>query len=471
MLQKVRKYIEQHNMIQPGDKVIVGLSGGADSVALLHVLKELQDSLQFQLYAAHVNHGLRGRDADQDAEFARDLCNKWSVPFYLKEADVRSLAKSLNQTEEEAGRLVRYGFFNEILEKVNGNKIATAHHRNDQAETILHNIIRGTGMQGLAGIKPVRDGIVIHPLLDVSRREIEDYIKENNLSYRVDASNQDSSYTRNRIRNHLLPDLARDYNPEIVDSLARLGDIIREEDSFLTEFCYNLYTEMVSFGSNQVELDLRKFNQCHSALKRRLVRMAVSDVRGDLDGVSHSHVEAVIELAKNCQTGTQTTIPAGSLNKMRIQAMVQYGYLIFREEDGRNPIAAFDEHLPVPGRVYIEDLNICITSVIWDKTKGFSFSPQCIYIDRDKVKGSLSVRQRREGDRFRPLGMEGSKKLKDYFIDKKIPKEKRSRIPLLVDEENIIWVVGYQMNHDYRITASTENVIKISVKEHIKNGG
>lgn len=471
MLQKVKKYIERHKMIQPGDKVVVGLSGGADSVALLHVLKELQDSMHFELYAAHVNHGLRGQAAVEDAEFARNLCQEWSVPFYLKEADVRSLAKALNQTEEEAGRLVRYGFFSEVMEKINGNRIATAHHKNDQAETILHNIIRGSGMAGLTGIRPVRDGVIIRPLLDVSRREIEDYLKEKGLNWRLDTTNLDSAYTRNRIRNRLLPYLARDYNPEIVDSLARLGHILRDEDSFLNELCYNLYTEIVSFGSGQVELDLRKLSRCHPALQRRLIRMALADARGDLDGVGHTHVEAVIDLAGNGQTGSHTTIPAGSLNKTRIQVLVRYGYLIFREEGAGSSTPAFDEYLPVPGRIFLEDLNLSIRSAVWDKSKGFSFSPRCIYIDRDKVKGRLSVRQRREGDRFRPLGMEGSKKLKDYFIDKKIPREKRSRIPLLVDEENIIWVVGYQMNHDYRITDSTKNVIKISVEKHINDGG
>jgi tRNA(Ile)-lysidine synthase len=178
MLKKVRHFIEHYNMVEPGDKVVLGFSGGADSVALLHILKELQQTLQFQLYAAHVNHGLRGQAAREDAEFAEDLCKKCGIPFFLKEVDVRSLAKELNQTEEEAGRVVRYGFFFEVMDKIKGNRIATAHHKNDQAETILHNIIRGTGMQGLTGIKPIRDGVIIRPLLDVSRQEIEDYLQQ-----------------------------------------------------------------------------------------------------------------------------------------------------------------------------------------------------------------------------------------------------------------------------------------------------
>jgi tRNA(Ile)-lysidine synthase len=471
MLQKVKRYIEYYGMIQPGDKVVLGFSGGADSVALLHVLRELQEPLQFQLFAAHVNHGLRGQAALDDAKFAEDICKSWGISFFLKEVDIRALAKEKQQSEEEAGRVVRYGFFKEIMDRIKGNKIATAHHKNDQAETILHNIIRGTGMQGLTGIKPFRNGVIIRPFLDVARQEIEDYLEKQQIPFRTDATNADSIYTRNRIRNQLLPDLAQNYNPDIVDSLARMGDILREEDNFLISYCKNLYEEMVSYAPKQVELDLRKFNNCHPAVKRRLVRLAVEDIRGDLDGVGHSHVEAVIRLAECSQTGSRTIIPAGSLNKRRIAALIGYSYLVFRVENGEEPITDFEKVLPVPGKLTLEELDLSITSLIWDKSKGFSFSPWCIYIDKDKLKGSLSLRLRRDGDRFKPLGMEGSKKLKDYFIDNKVPRDKRSRIPLLVDRENIIWVVGYQINHDYRITDTTTNIIRISAEQHKTDGG
>ena len=181
-----------------------------------------------------------------------------------------------------------------------------------------------------------------------------------------------------------------------MDSLARLGHILRMKQ-LLNELCYNLYGNGI-FGSGQVELDLRKLSRCHPALQRRLIRMALADARGDLDGVGHTHVEAVIDLAGNGQTGSHTTIPAGSLNKTRIQVLVRYGYLIFREEGAGSSTPAFDEYLPVPGRIFLEDLNLSIRSAVWDKSKGFSFSPRCIYIDRDKVKGRLQWQRGR--DRF-----------------------------------------------------------------------
>ena len=471
MLQKIKHYMEHYRMVVPGQKVVLGFSGGADSVALLHVLKELQDSMQFQLFAAHVNHGLRGQAAGDDAKFSEDLCRAWSIPFFLKEADVRGLAQELHQTEEQAGRLVRYDFFNEVMETVKGDKIATAHHKNDQAETILHNVIRGTGMQGLTGIKPVREGILIRPLLDVSRQEIEDYLQQSKLIYRVDATNADATYTRNRIRNQLLPTLAQDYNPNIVDSLTRMGDILRGEHDFLTGYCSSLYKEIASLTPGQTVLELQKFNSCHPAVKRRLVRLAVKEVRGDLEGVSHSHVEAVIQLAASSATGARIVIPAGSVNKRKIVAEVSYRTLLFWEQGRELSVTAFETAFPVPGQVILKDLNLRVDSIIWDKLEGYSFSSRCIYIDKDKLKGNLFLRQRKEGDRFKPLGMEGSKKLKDFFIDRKIPREKRDQIPLLVDEENIIWVVGLQMNQDYRITDATKNIVRISVQEYQTDGG
>jgi tRNA(Ile)-lysidine synthase len=267
MLQRVLQTIQTYRMLSPGDKVVVGLSGGADSVALLHILKELQNGpLNINLYAAHVNHGIRGVHAREDAIFAHNLCKEWGIPFFLEEADIPSLARSMNQSEEEVGRQIRYGFFREVAEKVNGNKIATAHHKNDQAETILHNLIRGTGMQGLTGIQAVSDGVIIRPLLEITKQQILEYIALHELPYQEDATNEDSTYTRNRIRNQLIPSLEKDFNPDIVDSLVRMSGILREEEEFLADYTMDLYQKYTRSYLNKLILDLKSFSFCHLAI-------------------------------------------------------------------------------------------------------------------------------------------------------------------------------------------------------------
>jgi tRNA(Ile)-lysidine synthase len=463
MLDKVRKYIDAWNMLSRGDRVVVGISGGPDSVVLLHVLMELREPLGIVVFGAHVNHGLRGEAAKGDSDFAEGLCREWGIPFFLKEANIPALSRAKRISEEEAGRIVRYDFFHEVMEKVNGNRIATAHHKNDQAETILHNILRGTGMQGLSGIKPVRDDCLIRPLLDITRSEIESYLQEHGLPYRIDATNEESVYTRNRIRNELIPVLVRDYNPNIVDGLAKLGSMIREEDDFLTRYCSSLYREFSVQGPDYVDIGLEQFLSCHTAVQKRLARMALSQVRGDLNGVGHNHIEAIVQLAAQSSTGSMTIIP-GSTGTPPIHVEKRYECLRFRKPGCLEAIAPFDVSLPVPGQVLLKDLNMQVTAEKLHGKNGFTFSSECIYIDEKAVKGDLHIRQRKDGDRFKPFGMKGSKKLKDYFIDRKVPREERDRIPLLVDEDNIIWVVGFQINEDYKISASTTDMLKISVQ-------
>ncbi len=466
MLQRVLQTIQTYRMLSPGDKVVVGLSGGADSVALLHILKELQDGpLNIRLFAAHINHGIRGEHAREDASFAQDLCNKWGIPFFLEEVDIPALARSMSQSEEEVGRQIRYGFFREVAVKVNGNKIATAHHKNDQAETILHNLIRGTGMQGLTGMPAISDGILIRPLLEVTKQQIMEYLDLHSLSYQEDATNKDSTYTRNRIRNQLIPDLESDFNPDIVDGLVRMSGILREEEDFLSNYTWNLYQKYSKSYLNKLVIDLKSFDSCHLAIQKRLVRVALRELRGDLDDVSSSHVEAVIKLAAGSRTGSQTTIPGSAKGAPEVRVKVSYGALQFEIVELDMPLIYMEKSLDLPGQIIWEAPPMIITSERWSRNKGFAFSPQCIYIDEDKLKGTLRLRNRKKGDRFQPLGMEGTKKLKDFFIDRKIPADQRDSIPLLVDEENIIWVVGLQLNQNYRLTDLSENIVKISIQK------
>jgi tRNA(Ile)-lysidine synthase len=457
MLDRVLKTIREHNMISIGDIVLVGFSGGADSMALLHILKQLAKTMDIRIYAAHVHHGIRGTAADQDADFVARVCQRWHVPLFMERAEVPKLAKKWSVTEEEAGRIVRHDFFDKVLTDIGGNKIALGHHKDDQAETILHNILRGTGMQGLQGIKPI-GGRLIRPLLHVSRAEIENYCYEKGLSFRMDASNKDVGYTRNRIRCELIPYIEQNFNPSFVDTIIRMGRIIGDEDEFLDRYCRELFKTLVLVDQDKVIIRLESFLSCVLAVKRRILRMCLEKLRGDLQGVQANHIENILKMVSDSRTGAVLSLPGDVMVwKDHDEIIMSLGACKWRTP-------AFEYSLPIPGKVLIPECNIEILSRRVQHKEVCFTSPWCIYIDEDVIKGNLKVRNRRTGDRFKPFGMKGTKKLKDFFIDKKIPQRKRDGIPLLVDEDNIIWVVGYQTHGDYAITRYTRNIVELKTQ-------
>jgi tRNA(Ile)-lysidine synthase len=459
MLAKVLQTIHKYNMLSHGERVLVGISGGPDSVALLHVLKQIEKDMGIEIYAAHVHHGIRGTVADQDAEFVAQLCQQWNVPLFVERVDVPRLADEGGLTLEEAGRIVRYRFFEKVLQDVRGHKVALGHNRDDQAETILHHILRGTGMQGLQGIKPVRQNKFIRPLIEVSRAEIEEYCHQNGLEFRVDATNRDVAYTRNRIRHELIPYIKQHFNPNIVDALVRMGAIIRDEEEFLQDYCQKEYDRLVrAFSQNELRIDLDGFLARPIAVKRRVLRMALMAIGGTLDEIGANHVEDVLDMAFNSTTGAMLTLP----NDIRV--LKDYDSIVVWRGEFRPAVPLFEYSLDIPGRVIIKECGIEITAQ-WVQHKEVSFSsPWRAYIDGDVIKGRLRVRNRRQGDRFKPFGMEGTKRLKEYFIDRKVPRHERDGIPLVVDEKNIIWVVGWQIHDDYKVTPMTHNIVQLEAR-------
>lgn len=459
MLAKVLQTIHKYNMLSHGERVLVGISGGPDSVALLHVLKQIEKDMGIEIYAAHVHHGIRGTVADQDAEFVAQLCQQWNVPLFVERVDVPRLADEGGLTLEEAGRIVRYRFFDEVLQDIRGHKVALGHNRDDQAETILHRILRGTGMQGLQGIKPVRQNKFIRPLIEVSRAEIEEYCHQNGLEFRVDVTNRDVAYTRNRIRHELIPYIKQHFNPNIVDALVRMGAIIRDEEEFLQDYCQKEYDRLVrAFSQNELRIDLDGFLARPIAVKRRVLRMALMAMGGTLDEIGANHVEDVLDMASNSATGAMLTLP----NDIRV--LKDYDSIVVWRGEFRPAVPLFEYSLDIPGRVIIKECGIEITAQ-WVQHKEVSFSsPWRAYIDGDVIKGRLRVRNRRQGDRFKPFGMEGTKRLKEYFIDRKVPRHERDGIPLVVDEKNIIWVVGWQIHDDYKVTPMTHNIVQLEAR-------
>lgn len=452
MLHKLLNTIEKYDMIDSGDRVLIGVSGGADSVALLHMLNRLKSELEIELSVAHINHGLRGRAADSDAAYVENLCRQWDIPFFLKEVDIRELSKSWRISEEEAGRRVRFGFFDEVLSKIGGDKIALGHHRDDQIETILHNIIRGTGMEGLRGIKPIRDGKIIRPLLEIDRLSIEKYLEDQKISYRHDETNYQAIYTRNKIRLELIPYMEKAFNPKLKDSIVRMADILGEEDDFLTEYTHDLIKKNVNKEVNKVIIPIDFFKSCHVAIRRRIVRVCIEYLSRDMADIGQSHIDGILDIC-NLGPGSAIDLPSGLIGYRDYDTIVLIKRSAYRSE-------RFDVALDVPGAVVIDEIGIEIRARFVEE-KRFG-DPNCVYIDGDVISGPLRIRNRVDGDRFRPLGMRGSKKLKDFFIDEKVPRYLRDSIPLVLDEQNIVWVVGYQIGDDYKITGDTQTIIELS---------
>lgn len=452
MLHKLLKTIDRYDMIGSGDNIVVGVSGGADSVALLHMLYSLRYRLNIKLFVAHINHGLRGQDADMDADYVRKICREWDVPFFLDEVDIKALSKSHSLSEEEVGRKARYDFYEKVLLKVDGNKIALGHHRDDQIETILYNIIRGTGMEGLQGIKPVRDGKIIRPLLEFDRLSIERYLKKHDIVYRHDRTNYQTIYTRNKIRLELIPYIERTLNQGFKDSIIRMTDILGEEDDFLKKYTEKLMEKNLDMNANQITISIDFLQSCHQAIKRRIIRRCVEHLFGSMSDIGKVHIDSIINMER---------LPIGSIIDLPWDLKVYRDYddiLLIRGKMHREK--GICAKLEVPSTVILDKHKMAIRAK--HVAKWCFGATDCVYIDGDAIIGPLHIRNRKDGDRFKPLGMQGSKKLKDFFIDEKVPRYIRDSIPLVVDGENIIWVVGYQIGDDYKISKDTENVIELS---------
>ena len=296
--EKVLNTINKYNMIQSGDGIVIGVSGGPDSMTLLNILNNLKEKLNIKLYVAHINHSIR-KEADEETEYVKDFCKKIDVEFFAKKVKVEEIAKELKIGTEEAGRNIRYEFFEEVAHTVGANKIATAHNLNDNAETVLMNIIRGTSVSGLKGIDKVRDGKYIRPIIECSRAEIEDYCKEKNLNPRYDKSNNENIYTRNKIRNLLIPFLQKEFNPNIVEGINRLSQIAIEEEQFINKVVEKEYEKLQIAVDNTIILNLKEFNKLDYVIKAKLILYTISKVYGKTSGIEKKHIDDIIRLCDN----------------------------------------------------------------------------------------------------------------------------------------------------------------------------
>ena len=440
MKDKVLKTMQSRGML-PFGSVLVGLSGGADSAALLYLLCRLSEELGFAVYAAHVNHGLRGAAADADERFSEALCKLLGVEFRVLRADVKGEAEKRGMSEELAGRCVRYEFFDKLASEHNIDRIATAHHKNDNAETILMNFVRGTGIKGLCGI-PYTRGKIIRPLLDCTRAEIERYCGENSIEYVTDMTNLDTVYTRNKARHILIPEIEREFNPAFVDTITHNAQLLMLEEDYMRAETEKAYAGTVSDGAADVE----RLCKLHPAIALRVIRK-MTDAVCVKEDVSSVVIRSVFELAKKNRPGARLDIARGAY------AVIEYGRLII--ECGNDSCGDFEYEL-IPGKsIYIPEAGYTIKA---EHTNDYKRGDGEYFTVPEGAR--LAVRNRRRGDAFIPWGMKGSKKVKDYMIDEKIPRRGRDRVGILTINGEIAWIIGYRRASRFKFN---KNGIKISV--------
>jgi tRNA(Ile)-lysidine synthase len=521
LIEKVRQTIKDHNLIQKGDKIVLGISGGPDSVCLLHILNSLKDEFELVIYAAHLNHQIRGLQAQLDAKFVANLCEKMNIKYFIKSVDVPKFCLENSLSVEDGARKIRYEMFYEIKEKTNSSKIAIAHNLNDQAETILMRMMRGTGLQGLRGIEYKRDDIIIRPLLDISRKEIEDYCEEHDLSPRIDESNFEHIYTRNKIRLDLLPYMSENFNSNILNAIVRMGKNLSADYDFIEEYAnevfykilernnkeskvnnkesevnkkeserdktgieinkngvesnatytkYNKYIEKESRIYNksidgekitkildEIYIPMDIYLQLHKAIKARVIRLALKYILGNTNNIDQVHIDDVMSLENSSKLGKRITLPKG-INVYRQENDLFFTKKIISEQNQ----AEFCYNIPHNGFIKMNDINKIIKTEVMtiDKFRGTKHNKNSKAFDFDKIKGGIIIRNRKKGDKIK-LSC-GSKKLQDLFVDMKIPKQDRANIPVILDEQGVICVGEYRTSEDYKIDSNTKKVLNIT---------
>ncbi len=478
-MKRIEKFIQKYHMLTCGDRVIAGVSGGADSVCLFLMLLELREKIGFDLIAVHVHHGLRGEAADQDQQFVEALCEQHRIPLEIFRVNLESIAKKRKQSLEEAGRMVRREAFDSVCKKYGGNKIALAHHQNDNAETLLWNLSRGTGLDGLGGIRPV-NGKFIRPLLCMNRKEIEEYLAKRKQSYCIDETNAGTDYTRNKLRHLVLPILEEQVNSAAVRHMNETMEQIWELQEYMQEQVEAAYQECVQEHFEKacwIQIQQKSFETFPELIKKMVIRKGMEQVGGKKRDLSHKHVDVMMELM-NKQVGRTLDLPYEMHAKrnyegIRLEKQRTYS---FGEEKKAEIMQECMAELNIPGETILADRNLKLRCKILEKPKNLSIKdiPQKIYtkwFDYGIIKSSLYIRTRQAGDIIVIDEKGHQKKLKNWFVDEKIPKEVRDSQLLLAENNEILWVLGHRMSQAYQVKQSTKWILQIEVETYKSDGG
>lgn len=458
LISKAKKTIDRHQMIKPGDRILVAVSGGPDSVALLLVLLALKQKFNLSLFIAHVNHKLRGKESDKDQEFVRKLVSDLNLKLYTKSFQVKKEAQRLKLSVEECARKIRYDYLNKMADRLKAQKIALGHNFNDQAETILLRLIRGSGSLGLSGIPPIKDRI-IRPLIEIKREEIETFLKKKKIPFRIDSSNLRTDYLRNKVRLRLLPILKKGYNPKIEEVLNRTASILRAEEIFISQKALKAYPKVILREQNEkIILDLKRFSRYDDSIKRFMIRNCVKKLKGDLKELTFDKVESLLNLIHKGKSGKSVDLLDD------IYGDITKDYISIYKKKTKE----FNYTLSLPGKRELKKLKVSIDSeILFSQSKRNIKNKDNLtaFLDMNRLKPPLRLRNRKNGDRFKPLGMKGTKSVADYLVDLKVPRCDRDEVMLLTSRNNIAWLVGYRISEDFKVTTKTKKVIKIKIEK------
>jgi tRNA(Ile)-lysidine synthase len=464
-LKKFKQTITRYDLLQKGDKVLVAVSSGPDSVALLYALLEIKDEFDLDPYVAHLNHKLRGRESDEDQKFARNLASKLGLRFFSKAVDVKKEAKKRKLSLEECARLVRYSYLENLADKIKADKIAVGHQADDQAETFLMRLLRGAGGLGLSGI-PVKRGKIIRPLIEIKREKIEKFLKEKGVLYRTDSSNLLPNYFRNKIRLSFLPLIKKKFNPQIVDVLNRASNIISLQQQYIEKSCEEILGFICkSKRKNKIVLDLKRFINYDMCLKREMIRLCVKELNGNRfaslttssTDISFDSVERTLDLIQKGKSGRRVKLIGN------IWAEVSGENLAIYKERKRQ----YDYTISLPGEKNFKSLGMKIRAEVVSRSslpkRIKSNGEEVAFLDWEKLKEPFILRSRRPKDKLKPLGMQGTKNIADFLIDMKVPRYERDEVMLLTTQGEIAWVVGYRISDEFKVTDKTKRVLRMEV--------
>ena len=460
MENKILKYISEEKLIQAGDAVLIGVSGGADSLALLYFLHCFRDRLDISVAAAHLNHSLRGEDADCDADFVAAFCRERNIPLYNKVVDVAALAQKMGCGLEAAGRKARRTFFAALAHSQGFSKIALAHHGDDQAETVLLRLARGTGIAGARGMAPSAalegaDAVVIRPFLCLDKASIYAYCRAHGLAFRTDATNFEAVAARNQLRLSVLPALEA-VNTGVREHLCAFATLAGEYEDFLEAETARAAQKWLRVRDGKASLDIVGFSACHPLVQKSLLRRCIFTIKGSLKEVAYNHILSVQRLLLSSRTVWEIDLPG------KLRAVRRYDEFWIEPKLAAVAEIFGDYALPKDGTVYLARHGICLKMRTFcaNNLKELKNSGEK-YFDCGRIKGQLHFRSRQTGDYFYSRGMKGRKKLKDFFIDNKVDRTLRDRIPLLACGSEILWSPGRFLNAAYAPNANTEKILAV----------